>query len=127
MPHYKIVRRTPNGLESAVASGAASTLYHVNTPTTAQEWLAKEGHHLCVFNALAHAERFLLCNSLVSPEESTAEVWECECEEEVVLPQIKNLLYLADKVFKPTYIIAWPVGTRMFKKITLIKKVDALL
>lgn len=112
MNFYKSLLKTTTGqLVSSAADGKAEVEYEIGRWVKAPDWLAKKGYHLCVFDSLDTAKGY------------GHQVWECEVEFEVKLPKLGILQYLA---LGELYTLdgQWINGTRMFKRVKILKKVE---
>ena len=117
---YKVVRHeSSDRLYSCIVRNKAQVEYKSNQWVQAPRWLAQQGYYLIFFDSFEAARNF------ISTEPLLEEIWKCEIKEE-----IKNLPPRCDASNLGSGIkiesIAngrWPWGTKMAKKIKLIKKV----
>ena len=108
-----------DSLTSYAAAGAAEVVYEPGQWVEAPEYMASAGYHLLVFDTLKQALSFT----------RGAPVWEAECMEEITeLPRFAFTIEysygtapLQDLLHDGLH--EWPRGTRMFKRVKLLRKV----
>lgn len=112
---YKCVSESLEGkFTSRVARGESQVEYKVGEWAEAHPPFAERGYHLLVFETKDGALGF-----------DPRSVWKAEAEDEVGLPFKLPERYIRKGIFldEPTYQV-WPHGTRMFKRVKLLEKVD---
>ncbi len=116
--YYKVVNKERSGaLISIYVDGKAKVEYKIGEFVEAPDWLAKEGYHLLVFDNLKDALTFY-------EEDVSLQLFECECKDEVELKEYLSTSFLEIGCLRSlTIIFGWPEGTRMFKRVKLIKRV----
>ena len=98
---------------SAGAFGEAEVVYKIGEWTVAPQWLADKGYHLLVFDSLENAMASFADN-----------IFECEVEGRIIfLPERLNLLNLSHGDTSRTTEDTWPKGTRMYKRVKILKRV----
>jgi hypothetical protein len=114
---YKVAYRDIEGnIVSRIAELAAEVIYKVDKFVSAPEWLAEMGYHLLVFESKKRAEKWH-CSRF-------AEIWEAEAEDEVPLPDKLHLGYLLTYSKTEFSGADWPGGTRMYKRVKLLRRVN---
>lgn len=105
-------------LESHVASGRACVVYQPGIFVTSPDWLFVEGYHLTVFSTYYYAEEY---NKQFSQR---MELWECEVEDCIIrLPRPLSTDHLRDGfMISHNMIIKWPLGTEMWKRVKLTRR-----
>lgn len=113
---YKVIFRDLGGKPiSIVAEGDAEVTYKVGEFVSAPEWLAVMGYHLIVFKTKQHAEKWSLSRS--------NEIWQVEAEDEINLPPMLSVGMLGWNNMIQKSDGDWPKGTRMYKRVKLLKRV----
>ena len=103
-------------LTSWVADGQAEVTYKIGEWVTAPEWLADYGYHLMVFDDLEDARQL---------EDSLHNIFVCEVEDEVPLPEVDFMVDgLSYGEMYPHPSPGWPHGSRMFKRVKLVREVS---
>ena len=116
---YKVVLNKGGRLVSSLARGKAQVEYRPGKWSKAPRWLQMEGYHLLVFDNKEDALIYLL-------DTPGGECWEAEGEEEVPLPYSYLLVDLEKGWPKEDWRgkgWEWPRGTKMFKRVRLIRRV----
>jgi len=119
MKGYKVVKVGPKGgLKSCIVEGKALVRYRRNRFNTAPKWLVKMGNYLTFFTSLRSAKIF----KLYTEDE---QIWSVQVLD-VFKPSSEqkfgyNDLKYGKIIFKSSG--TWPKGTKMAKKVRLIKRV----
>ena len=122
MKGYKVLRiGSRGGLISCVAQGKAAVRYRKDRYNTAPPWLAQIGNHLTIFTNLRLAKDF---------RSSVCQIWSVHAVG-VFEPYKDQTIPLNDlkRGWKPSKnnswggFKKWPKGTKMAKKVRLVKRV----
>lgn len=115
MKMYKLLYKFRGELHSWGAGGTARVIYEPGKWIEAPAHLAKMGYHIVVFDDLEDTDTFPY-------DWRPGPIWEVDAEDEVPLPPRASLVRLNDGVIVQSG--EWPPGTRMFKRVRLIKEVN---
>lgn len=99
----------------------------------APEWLSGQGYHLTVFPSMAALLDYMRADNEVTLQHKLydEEVWECEAEEEMVVPPILDIFVVRgwyETVREGSSLLTyqddteWPTATKMFKRVKLTRK-----
>ena len=127
MKCYKIVRvkKRKNGERyfSFWAGDGAKVEYKIGEYVGTPDWLKKQGYYLTVFENIKTLKQYAKKRNL---EPELFRYFICDCEEKVNLPRIAGYVdYIKHGILVLSkYHAEWPRGTRMFKKVKLIKEIE---
>lgn len=148
---YKIVGRWPDGsLTSYTVRSSASVVYGEGEWTEAPNWLANLGYQLCVFDSMESVYRYMIpywatrsdaesyLEDFIAERRNEVgakpELWECEVDGEAEVPAILDFceedFWIEAAASAESLVKAfgdcgdeWPDGTKMFKRVKLVKRV----
>lgn len=127
----KVAYKLTIGLSSLTVRGDPRIQYRVAEFVEAPAWLADQGYHPCVFGDVPSLRAFASDHGYSLPgypagrfSQSIASAWKCEVEDEVKLPCMLNTWALERRIFHPSRFQDWPSGTRMFKRIKLLTRLE---
>ena len=133
--YYKIVRNLHDGFNTR-----RSVNIDIRNPSkyttkyTPDEWIKAPIGGLLVFKELDAALRFMF---MLDPYPTELELWECDVEEEVPLPDIRSDNMHDDSILEVwetphrsmahnsyAFTTGWPIGTAAFRRVKLTTLVD---
>lgn len=128
---YKVVAKRRGILASAMCVGEAAINYHIGKWCEPPRWLSQVGYGILTFEELLFARQFTNAAYFFAPGWSIMAadlkflIFEVEADGEIFpLPTFASINHL-DRFgwLHPSPKVNWPEGTRMFRRIKLLREV----
>lgn len=117
-------------MASAMCVGKAAINYHIGKWCEPPQWLLQMGYGILTFEEILFARRFTNTTYLVAPDwiildaDPTYPIFKIEADGEIFpLPSFALIDSLDLGWLHPSPKVNWPEGTRMFRRIKLLREV----